>query len=381
VFPVQQPKNETLMKKLWPGALTLAFLLAACGGGDDNGGGSATPGGMKEEGAAPAGTVALTGAGATFPNPIYAKWFDAYGREHPVRVNYQSVGSGAGIRQITEGTVDFGASDAPMTDEELARKPGVLHIPTVLGSVAVAYNLPGLTQPLRLDGPTLAAVYQGQVTQWNDPRIAALNPGVALPDEAILPVYRTDGSGTTYVFTDYLSAVSPEWKQVVGAGKSVKWPTGLGAKGNEGVTGQVRQTPGSVGYVELAYALQNELPVAALRNQAGQFVAPSVAATTAAAADMGAQLQQHPDFRISVVNAPGAQAYPISSPTFLLIPQQIDDCDKARALVELVRWALTEGGQMASELHYAPLPESLRAPVLQKVGTVTCGPNRQPAAS
>jgi phosphate transport system substrate-binding protein len=374
-FKVQNSlKRTNPMKKLWPGALSLLLLSAACGGGD---GGGATPGEMKDAGSSPAGTLTLTGAGATFPYPIYSKWFSDYSRENPVRVNYQSQGSGAGIRQVTEGTVDFGASDAPMTEEELARKPDVLHVPTVLGAVAVAYNVPGLAQPLKLDGATLAAVFQGQVKKWNDPRIAALNAGVALPDQDILPVYRTDGSGTTYVFTDYLSAVSPEWKTAVGVGKSVKWPAGLGAKGNEGVTGQVKQTPGAIGYVELAYAQQNQLAVAQMRNQAGQFVAPSVEATTAAASDLGALLQAHPDFRMSIVNAAGAQAYPISSFTYLLIPSHMEDCGKARALAQLVRWALTEGGPSATQLHYAPLPETLRGPVLQKLGTVTCGANRE----
>jgi phosphate transport system substrate-binding protein len=353
------------------------FLLAACGGDGGNG----TPGAMKEGGDAPAGTVKLNGAGATFPNPIYSKWFSTYAASHPVQVNYQSVGSGAGIQQVTAGTVDFGASDAPMNDEELARKPDIIHVPTVLGAVAVAYNLPGLAQPLRLDGATLAGIFTGRVTKWNAPEIAALNPGVALPADDILPVYRTDGSGTTYVFTDYLSTVSPEWKAQVGTGKSVKWPTGLGAKGNEGVTGQVKQSPGAIGYVELAYAQQNRLPVAALRNAAGQFVQPSVDATTAAAGDLGPAIAQHPDFRLSIVNAPGAQAYPIASWTYLLVPQNMADCAKARGLVELVRWALTEGGAAARELHYAPLPDAIRDQVLAKVGTVTCGPNRQPATN
>lgn len=358
------------------GALALAALLAACGG--DSGG--KTPGAMKNDGAPAGGTLTLTGAGATFPYPVYSKWFSTYAAQNPVRVNYQSVGSGAGIRQVTEGTVDFGASDAPMSDEELQKKPDILHVPTVLGSVAVAYNLPGLAQPLRLDGATLAALFMGEVKKWNDPRIAALNPGVALPDRDVLPVTRSDGSGTTYVFTDYLAAVSPQWQGSVGKGKSVKWPAGLSAKGNEGVTGQVRQSPGAIGYVELAYALQNQLPVAQLKNAAGQFVAPSVEATSAAAGELGAQLRQHPDFRMSIVNAAGAQAYPIASFTYLLIPRQIDDCGKARAVVELVRWSLTQGGPIATGLHYAPLPDAVRGPVLEKVNTVTCGANRQPAA-
>ena len=361
-------------RRLFPATLALT-ILAACGG---DGGGS-TPGAMKGSAGAAPGTVTLTGAGATFPMPIYSKWFATYGESNPVRVNYASVGSGAGIRQITQGTVDFGASDAPMTDAELQRKPGILHVPTVLGSVAVSYNLPSLRQPLRLDGATLAAIYLGTVRKWNDARIAGLNPGVALPDADILPVYRTDGSGTTHVFTDYLATISPEWKQQVGTGKSVKWPTGLGAKGNEGVTGSVKQSEGAIGYVELAYATQNQLPVTALRNSAGAFVQPSVESTTAAAADLGEQLRQHPDLRMSVVNAPGAQAYPVASFTYLLVPTQMEDCGKARALVGLVRWTLAEGGDMARQLHYAPLPEAVRAQVLQKLQGVTCGPQRQPA--
>lgn len=361
--------------RLRAGALALAALLAACGGGD---GGPRTPGAMKSE-AISGGRLTLTGAGATFPYPVYSKWFSTYAESNPVRVNYQSVGSGAGIRQVTEGTVDFGASDAPMSDEELARKPGILHVPTVLGSVVVAYNLPGLSAPLNLDGPTLAALFMGEVKKWNDPRIAALNPGVALPDRDVLPVTRSDGSGTTWVFTDYLATVSPQWLQAVGRGKSVRWPAGLSAKGNEGVTGQIKQSPGALGYVELAYAMQNQLPAASLKNAAGQFVVPSVETTSAAAGELGALLQQHPDFRMSIVNAGGAQAYPISSFTYLLVPRQIDDCARAKAMVELVRWSLTQGGDIARQLHYAPLPENVRAPVLQEVATVTCGANRQPA--
>jgi phosphate transport system substrate-binding protein len=357
------------MKRLWAGAAIL--VLAACGG-EQRG---ATPGGMRQGGQGD--QLTLTGAGATFPMPIYSRWFAEYAGTHPVRVNYASVGSGAGIRQITEGTVDFGASDAPMSDEELGKKPGILHVPTVMGSVAVTYHVPGLTQPLRLDGATLAAVFSGAVKKWNDPRIVALNPGVTLPAADVIPVYRSDGSGTTYVFTDYLSAVSPEWQRSVGKGKSVRWPAGLGAKGNEGVTGQVRQSPGSIGYVELAYALQNQLPAAALQNASGAFVQPSTESTSAAAADLGDALTRHPDLRLSVVNARGAAAYPISSLTFLLIPGPMEDCTRARALSRLVRWALTDGGAMAAELHYAPLPEALRAQSLAKLEGITCGPNRE----
>ncbi len=372
------------MKRFRTGTLALALAsgLAACGGGD--GGGSATPGGMAKGGGAGAagGAVSLTGAGATFPYPIYSKWFDTYGRENPVRVTYGSIGSGGGIRQVTEGTVDFGASDAPMNEEELAKAPGMLHIPTVLGAVTVAYNLPGVRQPVRMSGDVLADVFLGRIRRWNDPRIAGLNPGVSLPARDILVVYRTDGSGTTYVFTDYLSGVSPAWKQRVGIGKSVKWPTGLGAKGNEGVAGQVRQTEGAVGYVELAYARQTGLQTASVQNRAGQFVQPSVEATTAAAEGLAQKLGPDSDFRVSIVDPAGAAAYPIASWTYLLVPPQIADCAKARALVDVVRWGMgAEGDAQASELHYAPLPADIERQVLARLQTVTCGPDRQPVAA
>lgn len=353
-----------------------AALLAACGG---DGGGGSSPADMAKaaEGAGNGGTVTLLGAGATFPNPIYQKWFNEYGKANPVRVNYQPIGSGGGIRQVTEGTVDFGASDAPMNEEELARAPGMLHVPTVLGAVTVAYNLPGLAQPLRLDGATLAGIFSGRIARWNDPAIAALNPGVRLPATDVIPVHRTDGSGTTFIFTEYLSAVSPEWRQSVGTGKSVNWPKGLGGKGNEGVTGAVKQTPGAVGYVELAYAREGNLPTASLRNADGQFVQPSIEATAAAAANLGRQLDQHPDFRLSLVNLPGAQTYPISAWTYLLVPPHMEDCGKARALAGLVRWSLAQGGDFARTMHYAPLPEDVRGRVVEHLGRVTCGPDRE----
>lgn len=348
-------------------------FLGACGGDGD----SATPGDMAE-GASPAGTVTLTGAGATFPYPLYSKWFDTYGQAEPVRVNYQSIGSGGGIRQITEGTVDFGASDAPMNAEEMAKAPTVLHLPTVLGAVAVTYNLPRVNGQVKLSGETVADIFRGEIRKWNDPRIARLNPGVALPDRDILPVYRTDGSGTTYVFTEYLSDVSPAWQQRIGTGKSVQWPVGLGAKGNEGVAGQVRQTEGAIGYVELAYAGQTGLSTAAIQNRSGNFVAPSVEATTAAAAGISDQLGADSDFRLSIVNPAGAGAYPLSSWTYLLVPSQMEDCGKARALAGLVRWSLEEGDAQARELDYAPLPDAVQQKVLAKLATVTCGPNREP---
>lgn len=369
------------MTRTWTGALSLvlAFGVAACGGGDTGG---ATPGEMaKGGGSGGAGTVALTGAGATFPYPIYSTWFDTYGRENPVRITYGSIGSGGGIRQVTEGTVDFGASDAPMNEEELAKAPGMLHLPTVLGAVTVAYNLPGVQQPLNLSGDVLADVFLGRIRRWNDPRIAQLNPGVPLPARDVLVVYRTDGSGTTYVFTDYLASVSPAWQQQVGTGKSVQWPTGLGAKGNEGVAGQVRQTEGAVGYVELAYARQTNLQTAAIRNRAGQFVQPSVEATSAAAEGVAEQLGADPDFRVSIVDPAGAQAYPIASWTYLLVPPHLQDCAKANALAGVLRWSLTQGDEAARRLHYAPLPDAVQEQVLRKLGTLTCGPDRQPVGA
>lgn len=359
------------MKTIRSGALLLAGLLAACGGGDAPGGGA----GNDSTGGARSG-VTLTGAGATFPAPLYSKWFSDHGREQGVRVNYQSIGSGGGIQQVTAGTVDFGASDAPMTDEEAAKVPGILQLPTVLGSVTVAYNLPGLQQPLKLSGPAVAGIFLGRITKWNDPAIVADNPGVTLPNSNIAVVHRSDGSGTTHVFTDYLSQVSPEWKAGPGTGKSVGWPTGLGAKGNEGVSGAVKQTAGSLGYVELAYAMQNQLTVAALKNQSGAYVTPTLEATVAAAAGVSERVANG-DFRVSLVNAPGATAYPISSWTYLLVPPHWDDCAKAQAFVNLADWALTQGGESARQLHYAPLPDQVRDGVRQKLGTVTCGPNNQ----
>ena len=355
--------------------LFLALSLAACGG--DNEG--ATPGQMAA-GDAPAGMITLTGAGATFPYPIYSRWFSEYSDANPVRVNYQSIGSGGGIRQLTEGTVDFGASDAPMTEAELAAAPGTFHLPTVVGAVAVTYNLPSVDQPIRLTGDVLGEIFLGNITRWNDSRIQALNRGVDLPNRDILVVHRSDGSGTTYVFTEYLSDVSPAWQQGVGTGKAVDWPVGLGAKGNEGVAGQIKQTEGAVGYIEQVYAQQNNLSTAAIENRSGTFIQPSLEATSAAAAGVADQVGPDSDLRISIVNPAGDQAYPISSWTYLLVPQQFESCDKARALHELYQWALTEGTPAARELGYAPLPEGVRDQVLERWAGVTCGPNRQPVA-
>jgi phosphate transport system substrate-binding protein len=299
----------------------------------------------------------LTGAGATFPNPIYTKWFDAYYKQTGVRINYQSIGSGGGIRQFIEGTVDFGATDAPMTDEQVAAVKGnVLHVPTVLGAVVATYNIPAADKSvLRLDGPTLADIYLGRITKWRDPRIAAMNPGVKLPDQDIIVVHRSDGSGTSFIFTDYLSKVSPPWKSKVGKGTSVNWPVGLGGKGNEGVTQQVKQTEGAIGYVELIYAISNNLPYAWIKNAAGVFVEPSLTSVSAAAA--GAQLGPDTDFRVTITNAPGKESYPISSFTWLLIRKENPDSVKARLLRNFILWMLRpEAQRMAADLYYAPLP-------------------------
>lgn len=323
------------------------------------------------------GSVDLTGAGATFPYPLYSKWFSDYATATGVRINYQSIGSGGGIRQLSEGTVDFGATDGPMTDEELAKAKGgaIMHFPTVMGAVAIAYNLPNFTGELRLSGPVIAEIFLGTIKKWNDPKIAALNPGAALPSSDILVVHRSDGSGTTYVFSDYLSAVSPAWARGPGRGKDVAWPTGLGGKGNEGVAGQVKQIPGAIGYVELAYANQNSLPVAAVQNAAGAFVKPSIEAVTAAAAGVASQLPPDTDYRISIVNSPGAASYPISSFTWLLVYRQQTDSVKSRKLVDFMRWALTEGEKQAAALDYAPLPPAIAERLLQRLDSIRIAPS------
>ena len=314
----------------------------------------------------------LTGAGATFPYPLYSKWFDAYATKTGVKINYQSIGSGGGIRQLSEQTVDFGASDAPMSDAELAKAKGgpVLHIPTALGAVVVIYNVPQLTAPLKLNGDVLAAIYQGQITRWNDARIAALNVGVTLPATDILVVHRSDGSGTSYVFTDYLASVSAAWATKPGKGKEVQWPVGLGAKGNEGVAGQVKQTPGAIGYAELAYATQNKLATATLANASGEYVAPSIASVTAAAAGAAGALPANTDYRVSIVNAKGAGAYPISSFTWILVYARQADPAKGKKLTDFLRWALSEGQEMEAALDYAPLPESMRAALVTRLDSI-----------
>ncbi|MDB4890661.1 MAG: pstS-4 [Gemmatimonadetes bacterium] len=322
--------------------------------------------------AAPATAQDLTGAGATFPNPIYSKWFSDYATKTGVKINYQPIGSGGGIRQLSEQTVDFGATDAPMSDDELGKAKGgpVIHIPTVLGAVVVTYNVPEIKTTLRLDGTTLADIFLGKVTKWNDPRIAALNKGVTLPTTDILVVHRSDGSGTSYVFTDYLASVSPAWAAKPGKGKEVQWPVGLGGKGNEGVAGQVRQIPGSIGYIELAYAKQNKLAYADMKNSAGAFVTPTIAAVTAAAAGAVSKLPANTDYRVSIVNSAGKDAYPISSFTWLLVYKQQSDAAKGKKLLDFVRWALTEGEKSAASLDYAPLPAAMSKQLLKRLDTV-----------
>jgi phosphate transport system substrate-binding protein len=296
----------------------------------------------------------INGAGATFPYPIYSKWFDEFRKKTGIEINYQSIGSGGGIRQVLEGTVDFGATDGPMTDEQLAQaKTPILHLPTVLGAVVATYNVPGV-EKLKLTPEALAGIFLGKVQMWNDPLIAKENPGVKLPAAAIVPVHRSDGSGTSFVFTDYLSKVSPEWEKTVGRGTSVNWPVGIGGKGNEGVTGLVKQTPNSLGYVELVYALQNKLPYAEVRNRAGRYITPTLESVTAAASSAAANMPE--DFRVSITDPAGADAYPISSFTWLLIPTRIPDKDKGTAIKSFLSWMLTDGQSMAAPLNYAPLP-------------------------
>jgi phosphate transport system substrate-binding protein len=309
----------------------------------------------------------INGAGATFPYPIYSKWFDAYAQVDPsVRFNYQSIGSGGGQKQIMAQTVDFGASDGPMSDDNLSKAPGkILHIPTVAGADVVAYNLPG-DPALKFDSDTIAGIFLGEIKKWNDPKIVATNPGVKLPDQEIVVVHRSDGSGTTYIWTDYLSKVSPEWKSKVGTNTSVNWPTGIGGKGNEGVAGQIKQTPGAIGYVELIYAIQNKMPYADMKNSSGKFVKASIDSITAAMAT--AQIPE--DFRFSITNAPGDDAYPICGATWLLVYEQQKDAAKGKKLVEFLKWAQKDGEKMAKDLDYAPLPEALQARVLKRIDEI-----------
>lgn len=352
-------------------SLMFVMALAACKGSDTGSG----PAG-KDTTEAPAATaVSLTGAGATFPYPLYTKWISEFSKSNPnVRLNYQSIGSGGGIRQITERTVDFGASDAAMTDEQLQKTPGLMHIPTCLGSVALAYNVEGIDSGLKLGRDVVAGIFLGTIKKWNDPAIASKNPGVALPDKPISSVHRSDGSGTTKIFVDYLSAISESWKSGPGTGTSVKWPDGLGGKGNEGVSALVSSTPGSIGYVELAYATQNKLKTAAVENASGAFVTPSLEATSAAA--KGIALPE--DFRVVIVNSPEPSSYPIAGFTYVLVYKDQTDAKRGKALLEFLSWALSSTGQgFTAGLHYGALPEGVRTRALQALGGVR-GPDQKP---
>ncbi|MFA4905090.1 MAG: phosphate ABC transporter substrate-binding protein PstS [Candidatus Margulisiibacteriota bacterium] len=316
----------------------------------------------------PSLALTLNGAGATFPYPIYSKWIYEYNKATGVQINYQSIGSGGGIKQFTAGTVDFGASDAALTNEQIAQAGGdVLHIPTVMGAVAISYNLPGVPE-LRLDSAVLADIFLGKIKKWNDGAIAELNPGVNLPDKSILVAHRSDGSGTTSIFSTYLAKVSSAWASKVGAGTALSWPAGVGGKGNEGVTGVIKVNPGAIGYIELSYAITNKLPVVTMKNRAGKFVKPSLATTSAAAA--GALRKMPGDFRADITNAAGADSYPICGMTWILAHQQQKDAEKGKALVDFLTWSLTTGQKYAEPLLYAPLPETLQARVMDAVKSI-----------
>ena len=339
---------------------TLVVLVASIG---CNGGG----------GAGSTGPVSLHGAGASFPNPLYQKWVSEYGNLHQnTRIDYQSIGSGGGIKQLKEQTVDFGASDAPLKDEDAKSFPGeVVHIPTVLGAVVITYNLPGLNQPLRFSSDVIADIYLGKIKKWNDARITADNPGVTLPANDIVVVHRSDSSGTSAVFTDFLAKISAEWKDKVGTGVQPSWPIGLGGKGNEGVTGQVKNTPNTIGYVELAYAGQNKLPVAHIKNQSGSFVEPTIDAVTAAAASFASSTPD--DLRVSITNAPGPTVYPISNYTYILVYKDQKDAGKGKAVVDFLWWGIHDGQSFAQALQYAPLPADIVRRAEAKIKSITSG--------
>jgi phosphate transport system substrate-binding protein len=339
-------------------AAAAGILAAACGGGTQPAAGTATDANK---------TVQINGAGATFPQPIYSKWFSDYSKAHPeVAINYQPIGSGGGVRQLTAQTVFFGASDSPMTEEQIKAAPGpVVHIPTVLGAVVPIYNLAGVPE-LKFTGPILADIYLGKIKKWNDPAIAKVNPGVKLPATDIAVAHRSDGSGTTFIWVDYLSKVSPEFKTKVGANASVNWPVGVGGKGNDGVAGVVTQTPGAIGYVELIYALQNKISFGSVQNAAGEFVKASPDSVSKAAAD--ATIPD--DFRVSITNAPGAGVYPISSFTWLLLYQNPSDTQRSRLMVDFAKWALSEGQKYAADLGYAPVPDAVIQRELAALGTI-----------
>ncbi len=340
--------------------LALLLVVAGCGANDGGSGDS----------------VSLSTGGASFPYPLYSEWMAAYGDiETDVEIDYQSIGSGGGIKGILDGTFDFAGSDAPMKDEELESAPGeILHIPTVMGAVVITYNVPGVDESIRLTPEVVADIFLGNITKWDDGRLADINEDVEFPNEDVIVVHRSDGSGTTNTFTDYLSKVSEEWDSEVGMGKSVEWPVGLGAKGNEGVAGQVSQSEGAVGYVELAYAVENDLPYAILQNRDGYWVEPSLDTTSAAAA--GALADMPEDMRVSITNSPGEDAWPIATFTYLLVYREWEDCEKAEAALDYIWWAISEGDEYARDLLYAPTPENLKEEIAEKLETITCDGER-----
>jgi phosphate transport system substrate-binding protein len=331
----------------------LLTAVAACGGGE---------------------MTLLNGAGATFPNIIYQKWITDYNSANPgVQLNYQSIGSGGGVQQFTDGTVDFGATDGPMTDEEIAKVNGnVLHIPTVMGGVVPTYNLSGLSEPVRFTQETIADIFLGKITRWNDVRLRSNNPGITLPDQPIVVVHRSDGSGTTYIWVDYLTTVSPEWATKVGRGRAVNWPVGIGGRGNEGVAATVSQTPGAIGYVELGYALINKMPVGAIRNKAGNFVTPDFSTVSAAAAGAMSRMGPETDFRVSLIDPDGDRSYPVASFTWLLVKKDYgDQAEKARELIRFIWWALNDGQSAAPDLGYAGIPVELKPWIEARLETIT----------
>ena len=350
------------------------LAITACGGSERQ---TSAAGGAAAN-AAGGSNADLTGAGSSFAYPIYSKWAAMYNRATGVKVNYQSIGSSGGIRQLADQTVDFGASDGPMTDAQMAQAKGgpILHVPTVLGAVAITYDLPGVPQPIKLTGPVLADIYLGRITKWSDARIAALNPGLRLPNTDILVVHRSDGSGTTYIFTDYLTAVSPAWASGPGKAQTIAWPVGIGAKGSEGVSGQIKQTPGAIGYVELSYAKENGLPSALIRNAGGRYIRPTLQSVTEAAATAAKALPPNTDYRISIVNAPGAGAYPISSFTWILIYRNQPNATQGKELVDFLKWGLHQGQSVADSLDYAPLPPNMVGPLTARLDSVRIGASR-----
>lgn len=362
---MQKSNRKVFMLKKFNVVLVVilfSLIWGACAGAPDDSGGS-VPGKTGD-------SVGLQGAGATFPFPLYSKWISEYNKINPnIKIDYQSIGSGGGIKQITEQTVDFGASDAPMTDDQMkALKKPVFHMPTTLGAVVVCYNLPGVTGELKLTPEVLTAIFLGEVKKWNESKITEINPDLKLPDKEITIVHRSDGSGTTAVFVDYLSKVSKTWAEKVGKGTSVNWPVGLGGKGNEGVTGQVKQVEGAIGYTELVYALQNKISFASIKNKAGKFIVPNADSATAAAAGTIGQLPD--DLRVSITDAEGDGAYPLSSYTYLLVYQDMDNKIKAESLAKFLKWAISDGQKIAKELNYAPLPEEVVKKVTEKINSL-----------